>query len=391
MFRLKKANNEIKLVYSDQKLPTKIVKTIFLAGPTPRNNNVESWRKEAIDIFRSKGFNGHLLIPEPSNGKFEHEYTDQINWELEAMNMADVILFWIPRDLKDMPAFTTNVEFGKWVESGKIVFGFPEEAEKMRYLEYLALDNGVEIFNDLDSLIDEAIQKFGKGEIRYGGECKVPLFVWQTQYFQDWYQAQKNAGNKLEDAKVLWNFIMPKQKIMFIWVLKVKMYVKDEDRYKDNEFVISRTSTASIVIYKKEKNLLDSKIILVKEFRSPAATQDGYILELPGGSSFNQDEDMYETIQHEIKEEVGFVVDSSRINYVQQRQLYGTLLANKTSLFSLEITDEELEWFYNQEGKVNGVIEDTEMTYTVVKTVREILDEELLDWSNIGMIMKVLS
>jgi hypothetical protein len=38
-------------------------------------------------------------------------------WEREGLIKASVIFFWIPRGLPDMPAFTTNVEFGYWLHS----------------------------------------------------------------------------------------------------------------------------------------------------------------------------------------------------------------------------------------------------------------------------------
>ncbi|MNB98492.1 NUDIX domain protein [compost metagenome] len=393
MSRLKKLSqiDNFNVVYSDQKLPTEVLKTIFLAGPTPRDNSVTSWRNEAVEIFKKNNFKGTLLIPEPSTGKFEHDYTDQVDWELEAMQMADVILFWIPRELDSMPAFTTNVEFGFWVNSGKIVFGFPKEAEKMRYLEYLAIDNDININDNLESTIKESIEKFGDGVVRTRGECKVPLFIWNLSSFQDWFKAQKSAGNRLDDAKLLWNFRMPNNKdIVFLWVLHANVYVASENRNKTNEFVISRTSTSSIVMYKKEEELLNSKVILVKEFRTPASTKDGFIWENPGGSSLKDNEDKLDVAQHEIEEEVGFNVDKDRIKYVQQRQSSGTILANKVSLFSVELTDEEIKWFEDQKGKTHGVTEDTEITYTEVKTLHEILDEELVDWSNIGMILKAI-
>ena len=38
-------------------------------------------------------------------------------WDREGLIKASVIFFWIPRGLPDMPAFTTNVEFGYWLHS----------------------------------------------------------------------------------------------------------------------------------------------------------------------------------------------------------------------------------------------------------------------------------
>ena len=58
-------------------------------------------------------------------------------WEREALINATVILFWVPRKLPDMSAFTTNVEFGYWLHSGKVVYGRPNDASKIKYLDWL--------------------------------------------------------------------------------------------------------------------------------------------------------------------------------------------------------------------------------------------------------------
>jgi calcineurin-like phosphoesterase family protein len=47
--------------------------------------------------------------------------------------MASYILFWIPRD-KNHPAFTTNIEFGEWLNSSNIVVGFPPDSERNDYI-----------------------------------------------------------------------------------------------------------------------------------------------------------------------------------------------------------------------------------------------------------------
>ncbi len=115
--------------------------SIFLAGPTPREAHVESWRPSAIQILEQYGFNQTVLVPEPfvSNG----DYTTQIEWEDAALNAAGVIAFWIPRELNGMPGFTTNVEFGTWMRSGKVVLGSPVGAPKMAYLNYYADQYGI--------------------------------------------------------------------------------------------------------------------------------------------------------------------------------------------------------------------------------------------------------
>ena len=122
----------MKINYSDQEV-IKGEKSIFLAGPTPRKIEVKSWRDEVCKKLEELGFDGVVYVPEYStHGKFEdydvQSHTNQVEWERTALLNASVILFWIPREIPDMPAFTTNVEFGYWIHTGKIIYGRPDEA-----------------------------------------------------------------------------------------------------------------------------------------------------------------------------------------------------------------------------------------------------------------------
>ena len=144
--------------YSDE-IVIKGKKSIFLAGPTPRDENTVSWRIDVCDRLEKLGFDGVVYNPEYSSWKPKSSYIDQAEWEREALTEATVILFWIPRDLKDMPAFTTNVEFGYWLHTGKIIYGRPDDSVKNKYLDWLyKLDYNKEPFNDLDKLLKEAIK-----------------------------------------------------------------------------------------------------------------------------------------------------------------------------------------------------------------------------------------
>ena len=143
--------------YSDE-IILKGKKSIFLAGPTPRDENTISWRIDVCDRLEKLGFDGVVYNPEYSSWKPKSSYIDQAEWEREALTEATVILFWIPRDLKDMPAFTTNVEFGYWLHTGKIIYGRPDNSVKNKYLDWLyKLDYNKEPFNDLDELLKESI------------------------------------------------------------------------------------------------------------------------------------------------------------------------------------------------------------------------------------------
>lgn len=129
----------MRVIYAPEPLNDLGDHSVFLAGPTPRRAEVSSWRPEAIRLFSEAGYTGTLLAPEPGDGQFSAAYEDQIEWEHEGMRRADVVLFWVPRSVSgQMPAFTTNVEFGLCLASGKeVVYGRPDWAEKCKYLDLL--------------------------------------------------------------------------------------------------------------------------------------------------------------------------------------------------------------------------------------------------------------
>jgi hypothetical protein len=60
-------------------------------------------------------------------------------WERKGLDNATCIVFWIPRDIETLPAFTTNVEFGEYVATrgDRVAYGRPDQAPKMRYLDWL--------------------------------------------------------------------------------------------------------------------------------------------------------------------------------------------------------------------------------------------------------------
>lgn len=143
--------------YSDKEV-IKGKKSLFLAGPTPRNQETLSWRPKAIEIFNNLNFDGVVYIPEYEVRDGVVDNDKQFAWELEALAEATVIVFWIPRKLPDMPAFTTNVEFGYWLRTNKIIYGRPDDAEHIGYLDRLyKFHTGKTYINNLERLLKEAV------------------------------------------------------------------------------------------------------------------------------------------------------------------------------------------------------------------------------------------
>jgi 8-oxo-dGTP pyrophosphatase MutT (NUDIX family) len=384
----------MQVVYVGEEMPESFTKSIFLAGPTPRNRKEqESWRPDALKILEDQGYDGVVFVPENRDGIFKNNYDDQVEWEEKYLKLADCIVFWVPRDISPdskgypkMAAFTTNVEWGVWCESGKVVFGAPKDADKNTYLKYYADKYKVPTATTLTETLDNALGMLGAGSEREGGERYVPLLVWKTDSFQSWYKSQTKAGNVLENANLLYTFRPGFKNFVFMWILKVSVYITEEKRSKTNEFVLARTDISTVLLWHKRLPLESSEVVLIKEFRSPARTEDGFIRELPGGSSPKAGVEPEETAAEEIFEETGFYLDSERIKFHEARQLAGTLSSHQSYFYSVELDEKDIDWFKSQKGVVHGKEEDTERTFIEVVSVKEILKSTVVDWSTLGMI-----
>lgn len=137
--------------------------SIFLAGPTPRSQDVKSWRTDAVSMLKELGFTGTLFLPEMRDNGDNNNYDFELQreWEEKNLNRCDVIVFWIPRDLKTMPAFTTNIEWGFWTakKPEKLVLGIPESAPMSDYIIYFANRFNIPFSTDLKQTLINAISK----------------------------------------------------------------------------------------------------------------------------------------------------------------------------------------------------------------------------------------
>ncbi|WP_256106768.1 nucleoside 2-deoxyribosyltransferase domain-containing protein [Streptomyces sp. ODS05-4] len=143
---------------------------IFLAGPTPdRSAPVPSWRPTALGLITAQWTGPEpltVLSPESRDGVRAERYEHQVDWEIEARAVADAILFWILRDVKSLPGFTANVEFGLDVASGKAVLGAPADCpnpERNRYTVYVADRYSGPVCQTLADTVTEALASSPSG------------------------------------------------------------------------------------------------------------------------------------------------------------------------------------------------------------------------------------
>jgi 8-oxo-dGTP pyrophosphatase MutT (NUDIX family) len=385
----------VKVVYAQEPLPATCAASIFLAGPTPRDASVPSWRPEAIALLRAKGFDGTVFVPEPEGSLFDESfaYEAQVEWESRTLARADVIVFWVPRRVVGMPALTTNDEWGFHKDSGRVVFGAPDDAEKVRYQRWWADQLAVPHARTLDATLDHALAQLGEvtaEDRRAGGECDVPLAVWRRPEFKRWHARQKSAGNTLVAARLLWTFRAGSSRSRLVfWALQVDVHVGAEGRRKHNEVLLGRADVSATVLYRRAARWRDTEVVLVREFRSPGSAPDGFVHELPAGSSFHAVTPLRTAVE-EVAEEVGLTLAPEALRDHGSRPLMATMSTHHGHVFSCELDVSAITALRASAHTPRGLAEHSEQTWVEVRTVGDLLEKRDVDWSTLGMVLAVL-
>ena len=157
----------MKVNYSDEKV-IKGKKSLFLAGPTVRAEQEDSWtggkwRVQAVQILKELGFDGVVYVPEYHTMKQFSDEQAQFDWEWEALHQCDIVVFWVDRRFPELPALCTNVEFGFYLAQKRIVYGRPDSANKNEYLDklYTKVTSG-QPFNDLRQTLKFCVEQLNK-------------------------------------------------------------------------------------------------------------------------------------------------------------------------------------------------------------------------------------
>ena len=386
----------MQIVYSDQEFPELVEMSIFLAGPSPRKKGVWDPRRGILEELAARGYKGTVYVPVPEK-KFlggdedpSWTYDDQIEWECKARERADVVAFWVAREMQELPGFTTNIEFGEDLGSGKVVYGRPAGAPKCKYLDRRAQMAGISVHESIESLASEALERLGQGAMRRGGCASVPLDMWRSEQFGSWLAAQERAGNRLVSFRQL--FRHPLQGPVFAFAAWVEVYVASENRVKANEFVFARSDVSAVLAHGPLRGS-DTEILLVKEFRSPVKNAQGYVYELPSGS-VEPGCSALENALRELKEEAGLdIARASRARPLGSRQCAAVSGAHSCALFALELDEAELAGIRlaQRQGKSFGQEADGECCWPLLATAGEIYGGALpVDFSVLGMVSCLL-
>ncbi|HEY7484986.1 MAG TPA: nucleoside 2-deoxyribosyltransferase domain-containing protein [Streptosporangiaceae bacterium] len=377
----------ITVVYAGDQPPDSWDASLFLAGPTPRSPDVASWRPAALqELDRLWSGPGRLVVfvPEAPGGGMVIDADEQVAWEDRWLNGCDAIAFWVPRSA-DLPGFTTNVEWGRWEGSGKVVLGAPPDAVRMTYLRRYATKHGAPTSGTLRGTLRAALALLGDGARRAGPHREIPLPLWRTPSFRQWLTAQERAGNTLRAGRVEWTWRCPG---LFYWAYHPALEVNAEGRVKGNEVVLSRPDIATVVAYRRGATPYDTEVVLVREFRCAAVTGDGFVREPPGGSGPGGPRDQAAA---ELAEETGLVIDPGRLRTYAARQAMATMSAHRHHVFGLELTGEELDRLHADDSVHGDPVSGGEERTTVeIHTLGELLSGDLVDWTTVGILAQVL-
>lgn len=379
---------EVVTIYMDQQPPGSWDACIFLGASQGSDSPAADWHSDVIARLREQwSGDGQLVVfvPEPSSQDRGSTVVQLAEWYDRALHVADLVLFWWPDHL-DPDSWLASL--AAWSDGLRVIHGAPQSLPHARDLQEYAGRNAMTAALTLAAMVEAALEKIGEGAHRSAGEREVPLQLWRTDSFQRWYSAQTSAGNRLVGARQVWTFSPGPLGPLLYWALHVRIYVRDEDRIKDNEIVISRPDVSVLALYQRGVTMDDTTVVLVREFRSPASTPDGMVHELPGGSGI-VGSDTRDQATQETAEETGLVIDASRIRVRGSRQLAATVSAHHAHLFTAEITSDELARLHATMTTPRGS-DDSERTWPEVMTFAAIRRSRLVDWATLGMIAEAI-
>ncbi len=384
-------------VYAYEPPPLTYSASLFLMRTSAEIQTTENWWLTVLDQLNSQFPSAlELIVFIPISRELSPYSPSQIAWETQYLNLADIVLVWSPSTTHQWLEKNHLLELTSFTNPDKLFYGHPPQfSSNLDSLYYEK--TGRRTATELNLLIQEILTyliihlKNSHCPQRSNGECTVPLNIWTTQQFQSWYQTQKHVGNQLINAQLLWLHIIKHCHYTFSYALHVQIWIAAENRIKSNEFILSRPDISVVVPYwKHPTDLLASEIVLIKEFRAPARTVDGFVHELPGGSNFKNQIDKLQLASDELHEETSLRLDPRRFKYLASKQLVATWSTHVADVYAVALDWAEIQQAKTiaESGQTFGVKEDTEKTYLEVYQLRDL--EHLLDWSMTGMIYKAL-
>ena len=366
----------VTLVRPSEPIPESFERSVFVACAAGA-----AWESESLAALTDSGLEDGVVIV----GDAAPELAA---WREAALKLSDAVVCWAGSDPQgSRPGMAELV--CRLGSSGKLFLGGSSPWAEALAAQFPQLSAQP----DLASLMGAVWKMVKAGAARTGAEREVPLMIWRTPPWGLWYESQKAAGNRLDGAKVEWTFrVGPGGAFVLFWAIHADIHVTTEKRNKSNEVVIARPDVCCTLAYTPGTNMLDTEIIVIKEYRSPVRNEAGFVYELPGGSSFKPNTDVYKTAADELFEETGIRVEKSRLRKEMSRQAAASVTTHHVHLFSVKLSAGEMDVARKcaEEKTAYGNEYETERTYIEIVTLREALPAGKVDFNTLGMVMQTI-
>ena len=146
--------NVIKPPQSIVKNCDKAYKKIFLAG-TIEMGNSEDWQSKVTEFFDGRAYT--ILNPRRDEWdssweqKIENpQFYQQVNWELDALNKADIIILYF---LPESKSPISLLELGLYASSGKLLVCCPDGFWRKGNVEIVCERYDIPLYDNIDRLL----------------------------------------------------------------------------------------------------------------------------------------------------------------------------------------------------------------------------------------------
>ena len=138
--------------HSDEVFSNETPHTNVFLGGTIDNGESENWQDELINTIAWIEFNRHVNIFNPRRAEWpssddHNEINKQIDWELEHLEKADIIVMNI---LEDSKSPISLMEIGLFARTGKLMVFCPEEFYRYDNVKKVCERYGVKLYNTND-------------------------------------------------------------------------------------------------------------------------------------------------------------------------------------------------------------------------------------------------
>jgi hypothetical protein len=90
-------------------------------------------------------------------------------------------------------------------------------------------------------------------------------------------------------------------------------------------------------------------------------------------------------------EETGLKLNPKDLWEINKKQGIATLSIHKVNLFNYPLSGNEIQYILDTKDQVRGIEADSERTTAILKTVRECMQDNLVDYATLGMIVDALA